>query len=904
METTVRAVPRRIRPRRASWLEASKHPPLCLGEEAEPVLASTGTTAEDRANYDTTIAKFDSFFNVRHNEIFERARFNRRNQQADETAEQYIMALYDLATKCNYGRFESEMIRDRSVVGIRDSALSLTLQLDAELTLEKAKKRIRQSEAVREQQQTLKGPTDGNMDEIRRRSNKSRQRSHGNAGDRRDRHNRGNRGREWPKQTTDDAKPCGRYGRGRHQRDKCPARDAVCHNCQRKGHYSAQCFRKTVSTMEEEETLDTAFLDTVSGDRSKAWIAKISVCDREVQFKLDTGAEVTAISERMWQMLGKPQLQTPKKQLFGPASEPLQVLGHFSGLLSHKDKEARQNVFVVEGLKTNLLGLPSISALNLAVRVDSTSTDPPSEPETEQTVCRKFPKVFQGLGNLGKEYHIQLQPDSQPHALLTPRRVPLPLRQKVTKELDQMEKEGVISKVTEPTTWCAGMVVVPKKSGNVRICVDLKPLNKSVLREVLPLPRVDDTLAQLAGARLFSKLDANSGFWQIPLSQESRLLTTFITPMGRYCFNKLPFAISSAPEHFQRRMNELLQGLPGVLCQMDDILVFGKDRVEHDQRLRAALARIETAGVTLNPQKCEIGRNTLIFLGHVINADGIRADPGKTNAIMKMSPPRSVPELRRFMGMANQLGKFTPNLAEFTQPLRELLSKSRAWIWGPAQSAAFKKVKQELSKPTTLTLYDPNGDTKISADASSHGLGAVLLQRVDGVWKPVAYASRSMSNTEKRYAQIEKEALATTWACERFSDFILGKRIDIETDHKPLVPLLGMKHLDNLPPRVVRFRLRLDRYDYDICHVPGKSLYTADTLSRAPLPEPLPISSIQLQELAEQNVLSAVCNLPVSSHRLKIAPTVSRSTGKPNLLTQCVKFFCSTAGMDGLQRGR
>ena len=363
-------------------------------------------------------------------------------------------------------------------------------------------------------------------------------------------------------------------------------------------------------------------------------------------------------------MLGKPQLQTPKKQLFGPASQPLQVLGHSSGLLSHKDKEARQNVFVVEGLKTNLLGLPSISALNLAVRVDSTSTDPPSEPETEQTVCRKFPKVFQGLGNLGKAYHIQLQPDSQPHALLTPRRVPLPLRQKVTKELDQMEKEGVISKVTEPTTWCAGMVVVPKKSGNVRICVDLKPLNKSVLREVYPLPRVDDTLAQLAGARLFSKLDANSGFWQIPLSQESRLLTTFITPMGRYCFNKLPFGISSAPEHFQRRMNELLQGLPGVLCQIHDILVFGKDRVEHDQRLRAALARIETAGVTLNPQKCEIRRNTLIFLGHVINADGIRADPGKTKASMKMSPPRSVPELRRFMGMANQLhGEVHPKLS-------------------------------------------------------------------------------------------------------------------------------------------------------------------------------------------------------------------------------------------------
>ena len=161
----------------------------------------------------------------------------------------------------------------------------------------------------------------------------------------------------------------------------------------------------------------------------------------------------------------------------------------------------------------------------------------------------------------------------------------------------------MISKVTEPTEWCAGMVVVPKKSGKVRICVDLKPLNQSFLREVHPLPKVDDTLAQLSGAKVFSKLDANSGFWQIPLSQPSRLLTTFITPMGRYCFNKLPFGISSAPEHFQRRMSEILAGLEGVLCQMDDVLIFGRDQAEHDRRLEAVLTRIEKAGVTLNPQK-------------------------------------------------------------------------------------------------------------------------------------------------------------------------------------------------------------------------------------------------------------------------------------------------------------
>ena len=176
-----------------------------------------------------------------------------------------------------------------------------------------------------------------------------------------------------------------------------------------------------------------------------------------------------------------------------------------------------------------------------------------------------------------------------------------------------MKKLGVISKVDKPMCWCAGMVVVPKKSGDVRICADLKPLNESVLRETHPLPGVDEILAQLTGSTVMSKLDANSGFWQIPLSKDSRELTTFITPFGRYCFNKLPFGISSAPEHFQKRMSTILDGLAGVLCLMDDILIFGKDQKEHDTRLTAALEKIQAAGVTLNKDKCEFNKTSLTF---------------------------------------------------------------------------------------------------------------------------------------------------------------------------------------------------------------------------------------------------------------------------------------------------
>jgi len=626
-----------------------------------------------------------------------------------------------------------------------------------------------------------------------------------------------------------------------------------------------------------EEPLQDRYLDTLNSTENNTWEISIELQGQPITFKVDTGAEATAVSTSTWESLKLvTPLRKPDISLYGPDHSQLKVLGMLPVSLSYKDHSCMQPVYVIDGLKNNLLGLPAIRELKLLLNVCS----------IQKSIMSQYPSLFTGLGTFKQEYQIKLNPNAKPFALSAPRNIPLPLRTKVQTELKRMESLGVISPVEEPTPWCAAMVVVPKDGGTVRICVDLKPLNESVLREVHPMPKVDTTLAQLSGSTVFSKLDANSGFWQIPLAAESRMFTTFITPFGRFCFNKLPFGISSAPEIFQRRMNEVLSGLPGVLCHVDDILIYGKDMAEHNSRLHATLHRIKTAGITLNKDKCHFNQRQITFLGHVIDQNGISPDPKKTAAIQKMTAPTSVSELRRFMGMVNQMSKFSPNIAQISKPPRDLLSPKVTWTWTPLQDEAFHKLKAEISSLRVLAWYDVEAKTKVCADASSHGLGAVLLQQQQNLWRPVAFASRALSETERRYAQIEKEALALTWAVEKFSEYILGKSITLETDHKPLVPILGCKSLDTLPPPVLRFRLRLMRFQYTIRHVPGKTLYTADTLSRAPINELLSDASYTPEDI-EKFVQEIIATLPASSDRLN---TYCKAQAEDSICSKLIQY--------------
>ncbi|XP_042147960.1 uncharacterized protein K02A2.6-like [Ixodes scapularis] len=864
-----------------------------MGKGAEDILASLQLTDADLADYTTVKGKFEEHFIPCTNIIFERAKFNRRKQEANESVEAFITDLHKLADTCEYGRLKEDLTRDRLVVGLLDVGLSEKLQLDPKLTLQTATKKARNSEIVKKQQNELRDKAEQGaaVDELR-----------GPKG----RLNYGNgprKGGKAPVRHPTVQTSCKWCGSTRqHSKKQCPAAGKQCHNCRKTGHYATVCLsghqhlggepqQRPFTTKKGTANAEAVFLgELCDKENQEPWFITATVEGRPVHFKVDTGADVSVIppSQHDNNCMEKPK--TPNKRLFGPGRTPIKAKGMFDATISWQGRSTYQQVFIVEGLQTALLGRPAIRALNVLAHLETVETktqDNQTQKGKSPEARPEFSSLFTGLGEMKTAYRVTLQANATPYAVAAPRRVPVPLLPKVKAELESMEKLGVIRQVDHATPWCAPMVIAKKKNDEIRICVDYGQLNQKVIRERVIMPTVEENLAKLANAKLFSKLDANAGYWQTPLAPESQDLTTFITPFGRFQFLRLPFGIATAPEFFQREMLRILEGLPGQACHQDDIVVFGRDRADHDAKLLAVLQRLKEAGMTLNSRKCEFRKTKIKFLGHVLDSNGIAADPEKTEAIRKMSPPGNTTELRSFLGMVNQLAKFLPGLAEKTKPLRELLLNETSWCWHQPQQRAFDEIKADLTTTPVLCYYNPQKPLTLSADASSYGLGAVLLQTDDeGKRQPVAYASRAMSPTEQRYAQVEKEALAATWACEHFRMYVLGLHFVIETDHKPLVPLFSTKSIDEMTPRLQRFRMRVLEYDFTIVHIPGKDMHTADVLSR----KPLQCLDENLASAIEEYELLTIEQLPASTDMLN----KTRAELQKDKTTSLVMHYCAT----------
>ena len=321
----------------------------------------------------------------------------------------------------------------------------------------------------------------------------------------------------------------------------------------------------------------------------------------------------------------------------------------------------------------------------------------------------------------------------------------------------------------------------------------------------------------------------------MPLDEESSYLTTFNTPFGRYRFTVIPFGVVFAQEVFHKTVHEKFHDLPGCETDIDDILIWGRTLEEHDQNLERVLNRVADINMTLSKDKCQFRQTEITYLGETLTANGVKPDETKVEAIKNYPKPTNKHDVQRLLGMVNFIAKFAPNISDVTAPLRELIKKNVAFHWLETHEKAFRDLQHLLTDPATLRYYDVAKPVTLQVDASQNGLGAALIQHQG----PVAYASKAMNDTQRRYAQIEKELLAVVFACKRFHQYVYGKTITVESDHKPLEAILK-KPLSQAPSRLQKMLMQLQAYDINLVYKKGSEMYIADALSRAFPPEIIP----------------------------------------------------------------
>lgn len=849
---------------------------VCIGEEGRRIYSTfTFENDADRENIQVLKDKFEQHMKPAINLTYHEFVFGKRDQKDGEKFDEWLTELRILVRNCEYGVVEQRMLRSRIILRTKDKQLQQKL-INDNPTFAKVLEMCRTKERTQEQFNEIRKEYDQNEDD----------------------RSEDPPGIQALRKDQATCRCCGFV----HRTSACPATGKQCLSCGKVGHFAKCCskgpqssnsrqqrqgkrgrkYDHKVRQVEREDTDESdedyllCHLTVNKIDKEDRWSETIQIEKDRLRCKLDTGANCSVIPRRLLSLISSKKVRKCDTTLSSFFGHKEKACGRVTLTVSTGASTTQEEFFVVkDDVPVTLAGELS-ERLGLIRRI-ATVTEGPNDATKETATSLSDPTgpyadVFLGLGKVG--LYIQHESKLGTKGIVRPaRKVPVALQEKVKRELHRMENEGVIMKVKEPTEWSSFMVVVAKKD-KVRICMDPVDLNKVLRREHYPMTTMDDIATRIAGAKVFSALDASSGFWQIELDEESSKLCTMSTPYGRYRFKRMPFGISTAPEVFQRVMNEILGDLPGTAVVMDDILAWGKTQQEHDENIRRLLQRCRNVNLRLNPKKCQFGKTEVRYLGQVLTGDGITVDPDRIQDILEVKEPRDPKELRTFLGMITYLSNFIPRLSERAAPLRELLKKESAWVWTEQQQRSFEDLRDALTKAPVLAYYTPEKPITLSVDASQYGVGAVITQE----GKPLAYSSRSLTAAQTKYAQIEKELLAIVHGCTKFHHYIFGQPcVTVESDHKPLQAIFT-KPLHQCPMRLQRMKMALQKYSLQVKHIPGKELLLADALSRFPAKETL--------EEEEKFQVNALEHISVTQDRLQEIREATASDAQLQLLRQ------------------
>lgn len=822
------------------------------GGEGIETIFDTYKETNKEYKYPEVVQVLTNHFNPKINYNMNTVHFRDISQHDGESFDEFVARLREKAKLCRFDKAEKEICL-QIVHKCASESLKRRLMEIEDLELAEVIKLGKLDESINTQIKELKRLNERQENKIeinkmsrgREREDESRAYRSGEPGEAKHTSNNAYGRRS-------ESKQCFKCGGAYPHEKTCPARDAECRSCKKLGHFAKLCKARQNNGKHVRQMNDHNMDDDES---SNVWTIRckrvvnafmkwfmpmitLLVCQSYVKFMVDTGAEINLIDEETFNKLKmKPCLRRSNVSLFSYGSrDKLKTLGEFNTRISYNGQYRSIQFIVTSGKHGNLLSYQTSVLLGIVNRICSVSGN--ANPELER-FSRRYPSIFSGKIGLLKNYTAKLHIDKSVKPVQQRlRQVPFHLRPLVEKEIQTMLDNDIIEPVSGPTPWISPIVPVPKPGKNeIRICTDAKLANKAILRSRHTFPTIEDLVVKLNGAKFISKFDLRSGYNQIMIDPESRYITAFCTHLGIFQYKRLNFGINASSEIFQKAIEQVLAGLEGALNFSDDIIVFGSTKEEHDENLAKVFERLENSGLTVNESKCEFGKQHLKFFGLEFSKDGVLIDRAKKDALICASPPSTASEVRSLLGLANYCARFIPDFSTTVKPLRELTKKGVRWSWTQEHQKALDKLKETLSSKA-LNYFDPTWRTEITVDASPVGLAAVMAQydpKQPSNKKLVMYASRSLSPVEQRYSQVEREALAVVWACERFHLYVYAKEFDIITDNKAVELIFGSLH-SKPKARIERWGLRLLPYKFVIKHKPGAS-NVADYMSRNPQAE-------------------------------------------------------------------